>query len=64
MKYILRSAMSKYVPQSIMERKDKMGFPTPFAVWAKGEAHDFICDTLSSTKARQRDYIDNAKVLT
>lgn len=64
MKYILRSAMSKYVPRCIMERKDKMGFPTPFAVWAKGEAREFIHDTLSSDRAQQRAYIDNAKVLT
>lgn len=64
MKYILRSAMSKYVPQSIMDRKDKMGFPTPFAVWSKGEAKEFILDTLSTTRARQRDFVDNEKVLT
>lgn len=24
---------------------------------------DFICDTLSTTKARQREYVDNAKVI-
>ena len=64
MKHILRSAMSRYVPERVMNRKDKMGFPTPFAVWAKGECREFICDTLSSTKARQRAYIDNEKVMT
>lgn len=62
MKYILRSAMSKYVPERVMNRTDKMGFPTPFAVWAKGETRDFICDTLSTTHARQRQFIDNEKV--
>lgn len=64
MKHILRSAMGRYVPERIMDRKDKMGFPTPFALWAKGECKEFICDTLSTTKARQREYIDNAKVMT
>ena len=63
MKYILRSTMSRYVPEQVMNRTDKMGFPTPFAVWAKGECRDFICDTLSTTKARQREYVDNAKVI-
>ena len=63
MKYILRSAMSKYVPDRVMNRTDKMGFPTPFAVWAKGETRDFICDTLSTTQARQRQFIDNKKVM-
>ena len=64
MKHILRSAMGRYVPESVMNRKDKMGFPTPFALWAKGECKEFICDTLSTTKARQREYIDNTKVMT
>lgn len=63
MKYILRSAMSRYIPKSILERKDKMGFPTPFALWAKGPAREFIHDTLSSTRALQRDFVDNRKVL-
>ncbi len=47
-----------------MNRTDKMGFPTPFAVWAKGATRDFICDTLSTTQARQRQFIDNEKVMT
>ena len=64
MKHILRSAMGRYVPERVMNRKDKMGFPTPFALWAKGECKEFICDTLSTTKARQREYIDNTKVMT
>jgi len=64
MKSLLRSAMSAYVPDHVMNRKDKMGFPTPFARWAKGETKELICDTLSSTKARQRELVDNARVLT
>lgn len=64
MKSLLRSAMSAYVPDSVMNRKDKMGFPTPFAMWAKGETKDLICDTLSSTKARQRELVNNQTVLT
>ena len=63
MKYILRSAMSRYVPEQVMNRTDKMGFRRPFAVWAKGECRDFICDPLSTTKARQQRYVDNAKVI-
>ena len=36
MKHILRSAMGRYVPERIMNRKDKMGFPTPFCNLGKG----------------------------
>lgn len=63
MKHILRHAMGKYVPDEVMNRKDKMGFPTPFNLWAKTDAHDFICDILSSEKAKQRPYIKNDVVM-
>jgi asparagine synthase (glutamine-hydrolysing) len=46
-----------------MNRQDKMGFPTPFAKWAKNEARDYIMDILSSQKASQRDLINNRKVI-
>ena len=63
LKYILRESMNKYVPDDIMNRKDKMGFPTPFAKWAKNETRDYIMDILSSQKAGQRDFINNKKVI-
>ena len=63
MKALLRSAMSAYVPDMVMNRKDKMGFPTPFALWAKGDTKSMICDTLSCTKARQRELINNETVM-
>lgn len=63
MKHVLRHAMREEVPASIMDRKDKMGFTTPFTEWAKNEAHDYIIDILSSEKAKGREFIDNRKVL-
>lgn len=63
LKYILRESMSKYVPDEVMNRKDKMGFPTPFAKWAKSETRDFVMDILSSQKAKERDFINNEMVI-
>lgn len=63
MKYILRESMRKYVPQVIMDRKDKMGFPTPFAKWAKRETREYIMDILSSRKAKQREFVNNTMVM-
>ena len=40
-----------------------MGFPVPLADWMKGPARDFVGDVFSSRAARERDLIDNAKVL-
>lgn len=63
LKYILREGMKKYVPEEIMNRKDKMGFPTPFTKWAKNETKDFIFDILSTQKAYGRELINNRKVV-
>lgn len=51
------------LPQSVTERKDKMGFPTPFTEWTRGPARDFVHDVLSTRAARGRQYVDNARVL-
>jgi asparagine synthase (glutamine-hydrolysing) len=40
-----------------------MGFPTPFNLWARAEARDFITDTLTTVRARNRELIDNAAVV-
>lgn len=63
LKYILRKAMGAHVPDKIMNRQDKMGFPTPFAKWAKNETRDYIMDMLSTEKARTRNLIDNKRVI-
>jgi asparagine synthase (glutamine-hydrolysing) len=63
MKRALLAALGDRVPRSIAERTDKMGFPTPFNDWARGAAHEFVRDTLTTKRALGRDLIDNRKVL-
>jgi asparagine synthase (glutamine-hydrolysing) len=63
LKHIFRNVAKSYLPDEIINRKDKMGFPTPLSEWLAGEAKDFVYDTLSSTKALTRDLINNRKVL-
>lgn len=63
MKHIFKQIVPKYLPDSILNRKDKMGFPTPLNQWINGEANEFIKDIFSSSKALNRDFIDNKKVL-
>ena len=62
MKYIFKETMKSCLPKSIQDRKDKMGFPIPLNSWMKNELKDFIYDIFSSSKAKQRDLIDNNKV--
>ncbi len=54
MKHTLLKSVGDYLPESILQRKDKMGFPVPLHLWAKKEAREFIADTLLSHKSRQR----------
>jgi asparagine synthase (glutamine-hydrolysing) len=63
MKRVLRAALGDVVPPEIEERKDKMGFPTPFNQWARGEARDFVRDVMTSQRALGRDLIDNRRAL-
>ncbi|HUQ32929.1 MAG TPA: asparagine synthase (glutamine-hydrolyzing) [Pyrinomonadaceae bacterium] len=63
MKRILKDAMRSVLPEVIVERKDKMGFPTPLNEWIRGEANEYVRDILTSQKALNRELIDNRKVV-
>lgn len=63
MKHILREVVRPFLPSLIVDRQDKMGFPTPLSEWMRGEAHDFIRDIFSSRKSLERELIDNRQVL-
>ena len=41
-KVALKAAMRGRIPDEILERKDKRGFPVPFVEWAQGPLRDFI----------------------
>lgn len=62
MKHIFTKTVEPYLPETILNRKDKMGFPTPFSDWLTGDAREFVSDIFSSSKALQRDLINNKKV--
>jgi asparagine synthase (glutamine-hydrolysing) len=63
MKQVLKASMKAILPENIINRKDKMGFPVPLTQWIKTEAKEFIFDIFSSEAARSRDLINNQKVL-
>ena len=63
MKYIFKKTMMPYLPKSIQERKDKMGFSIPLNAWLKNELREFVADVFSAPNAMHREYIDNSSVL-
>lgn len=58
LKYLLKKATKDLVPQRVRARRDKMGFPVPLHLWAKGPARDFIHDVLLSRTARTRGLVN------
>ena len=63
LKFILRKAVRPYIPASVYNRKDKMGFPTPLSEWMRGPIKSFIMDIFSSQKAKERRYVNNQAIL-
>jgi asparagine synthase (glutamine-hydrolysing) len=61
LKRLLRIAFGHRLPESIRNRKDKMGFPVPLNQWlkntSKGGAGEFVRDVLGSHKALTREYL-------
>ena len=54
-KAILKDTSKSFLPESIIKRKDKMGFPVPLNNWMqKNSFKDFISDILLSQKSLQR----------
>ena len=58
LKYLMKRTVKDTMPPEILNRKDKMGFPVPLHIWAKGKSRDFIMDTLLSKKAKERNILN------
>ena len=54
LKHLLRSTFRNQVPASVINRRDKMGFPVPLATWFSGELKDFFFDTIATMESRSR----------
>jgi asparagine synthase (glutamine-hydrolysing) len=63
MKHVFKRSLRSVVPDQILDRTDKMGFPVPLSEWLNGDAREFVTDILSTEKAGSRDLFDNRKVL-
>jgi asparagine synthase (glutamine-hydrolysing) len=63
MKQMLRRAFDDTLPQSIFDRRDKMGFPVPLKEWWAHDLKDYVHDLFGSAKARSRPYLRADNVL-
>ncbi len=54
LKYVLKKAARGILPEAIIDRKEKMGFPVPLHLWSRGACREFFTDVLTSRAARER----------
>lgn len=62
-KYILKKAMAKHLPQSILGR-DKRGFAVPIGRWFRKELRQMAIDVLLDSRALKRSVFDGEAVRT
>ena len=55
--------MAEYLPDAILNRKNKMGFPVPLTEWLTGDLNGFVRDIFSSQKSKERELINNKVIL-
>lgn len=63
MKHLLKEYARPHLPNEVLDRRDKMGFPVPLKEWFSGQLRDFTQDIFSSETARSRQYFNNDVIL-
>ncbi|MHB8869623.1 MAG: asparagine synthase (glutamine-hydrolyzing) [Thermoleophilia bacterium] len=59
LKYILRRSVRGIVPDQVLSRRDKMGFPTPIGVWFRRELNSWLRGILVDTQLRGGELLDS-----
>ena len=62
-KHLLKLALGGELPDAILNRRDKMGFPVPLKEWFVEELRDFVQDLFRSRAARSRPFMNADAVL-
>ena len=63
MKQLMKTAYRSTLPNSILERRDKMGFPVPLKEWFNGPLKTFVADIFDEQRSRRRCYFNTDVVL-
>lgn len=63
LKKVLVNSMGHLLPGSILQRKDKMGFPVPLNLWLKEDLKEFVWDVFSSECVKNRPYFNQNQLL-
>lgn len=63
MKHFIKSTFDNDLPQELMQRRDKMGFPVPLKEWFAGELHDMVADIFVTQKNQHREFFNSQAIL-
>jgi asparagine synthase (glutamine-hydrolysing) len=63
MKQFIKSTFSGDLPQELLKRRDKMGFPVPLKEWFGGELRDLVFDIFATQKSKARPYFNTDAIL-
>lgn len=63
LKNLLKSTYSKVLPNQIINRRDKMGFPVPLKEWFSSDLKQFITDIFAETEKSNRPFINTSQVV-
>ena len=63
MKHLLKQVFAQKLPNEIISRRDKMGFPVPLKEWFEHDLKDLAADTFSNMAAKHRPYINSKALL-
>lgn len=63
MKHFIKSTFGQDLPQELMQRRDKMGFPVPLKEWFSGELKDMVADIFFTQKNRHREFFNSDAIL-
>ena len=63
LKHMIRTAFADVLPDTLLNRRDKMGFPVPLNEWFAGELKPYLMDLFGSRVAQTRPFLRNRRVL-
>jgi len=58
LKAVLREALRGVVPDIILDRRDKRGFPTPMGLWFRGPLRDWYNEQMLRSQLLSAEFVD------
>lgn len=62
LKHLLRSTFLGDVPESVLNRRDKMGFPVPLSEWFRGDLNGFFYDVVANMESKSRPGLNTTAI--